>query len=348
MSEITKRSKLLALVSWILCVIVFSNALFIYVVSERLKNDAKVINYAGIVRGSIQRVTKLALAGRETAFNIREINSILKDLEREENMLERYVRNERFTGLKKELLQRWTLLQEGLEDLGSEGTIEKRERVIDLSEQCWEAANRLVFETQFISETKLAVLNFVFVIIGFNIVVVVVSIVLIRKHVRDELEFLASHDPLTNILNRYSYNLILRQDISRIRRYHSSLSLLLFDIDHFKAVNDRFGHDRGDYVLRKIAQTVSSTVRSSDALFRIGGEEFAVIVVNANMEQALILAEKIRDAVYSIAFDDIGHVSVSIGLAEWREEDTGDTFFKRADNAMYEAKKKGRNCVVAG
>lgn len=271
MSEITKRSNLLTLVSLILFVIVFSNALFVYFVSERLKDDARVVNYAGIVRGSIQRVTKLALAGRDTEVNIKEINSILKDLDRENKRLELYLRSGRFAGLKKELLLKWSLLQEGLKGLASDDSQENRTRVVDLSEQCWGAANSLVFETQFISETKLTFLNYVFVIIGFNIIFVVISIVLIRKHVRNELEFLASHDQLTNILNRHSYNVILRQDISRNRRHHSALSLLLFDLDNFKAVNDRFGHDRGDHVLKRIAEIVSGTIRGSDALFRIGG-----------------------------------------------------------------------------
>jgi diguanylate cyclase (GGDEF)-like protein len=83
-------------------------------------------------------------------------------------------------------------------------------------------------------------------------------------------------------------------------------------------------------------------------LLSIGGEEFAVIVLNTNIEQAGILAEKIRDAVYSRGFDEIGKISVSIGIAQYREEDTAETLFKRADNALYEAKKKGRNCEVAG
>lgn len=347
MSEITKRSNLLTFVSFILFVIVFSNGLFIFFVSERLKNDAKLINYTGIVRGSIQRATKLAMAGRDTTSTISEINSILGDLNQEENQLEKFLRSRQFAGHQKDLLQKWALLQESLKALNMDSSAERKAIVLDLSEQCWEAANRLVFESQFISEIKLNLLNLVFVIIGVNIAVVVFSIVLIRKHVRNELEFLASHDMLTNILNRHSYNIILQQDISRTRRHHSALSLLLFDIDHFKKVNDMFGHDRGDYVLRKIAELVMSTIRSSDALFRIGGEEFAVIVLDATIEQVIVLAEKIRKAVNGIGFDEIGNISISIGVAECREEDTAETLFKRADNALFAAKRNGRNCVVA-
>ncbi|RJR18652.1 MAG: GGDEF domain-containing protein, partial [Nitrospiraceae bacterium] len=321
MSEITKRSNLLTFVSFILFVIVFSNGLFIYSISERLKNDAKAVNDAGIVRGSIQRVTKLALAGMDPSDKIREINSMLETLGREENRLEGFLRSGRFNGIQKDLLQKWAQLQQGLEGLDTDGGPENRRRIVDLSEQCWEAANGLVFETQFISEIKLSFLNYVFVIIGFNIAFVVISIFLIRKHVRNELEFLASHDPLTMLLNRYSYNIILRQDLNRTRRYHSNLSLLMIDIDHYKSVNDRFGHDSGDEVLKKIAQIIAGTVRSSDAVFRIGGEEFAVIVLNANMEQARQLSEKIREAVYSFDFDKVGKITVSIGFAECREED---------------------------
>lgn len=101
MREITKRSKLLTLVSLILFVIAFSNGLYVYFITERMKNDAKAVNYAGIVRGSIQRVAKLAMAGRETAATVGDINNLLKDIAVEENALDLYLRNEMFAGLQK-------------------------------------------------------------------------------------------------------------------------------------------------------------------------------------------------------------------------------------------------------
>lgn len=345
MVEIRKRSTQLTLVALIIIFIVISNALFIFLVIERIKNDAKIINYAGIVRGSIQRISRLELSGVKADKYISDINTILEDFDNHGKGLDIFIRSRKYMELEQELKKEWKLLQEKIHELRKNNYPEDRARVFEISEKCWTIANALVFEAQSISEGKLVFLRFVFIISGVNIAAVILIIVLIRRHVRNKLEYLASYDHLTGILNRYSFNVILRQEMKLLKRRHSLLSLLLFDIDHFKRINDKFGHDAGDYVLKKLTELISDSMRNGDAFFRIGGEEFAVIAVETKIEQAKILAEKMRNTVNSYDFDKAGKVSISIGIAEYRENETMEILIKRADNALYDAKKSGKDCV---
>jgi diguanylate cyclase (GGDEF)-like protein len=347
MTEARKRSTQLTFVALIIVFIAISNALFVFLVIERIKNDARVLNYAGIVRGSIQRISKLELSGVKADKYISDVNTILEDFNRHGNGMDILIRSKKYMELERELGKEWKLLQEKIQELRENNYPGNRAQVFEISEKCWTIANALVFEAQSISEGKLFFLRFVFIISGVNIAVVILIIVLIRRHVRNKLEYLASYDHLTGVLNRYSFNVILRQEMKVLTRRQSSLSLLLLDIDHFKRINDKFGHDSGDYVLRKLAELISGSMRSGDAFFRIGGEEFAVVAVETKIEQAKVLAEKMRNLINSYRFDKVGKVSISIGIAAYRENETMEILTKRADNALYMAKKHGRNCVIA-
>ena len=125
------------------------------------------------------------------------------------------------------------------------------------------------------------------------------------------------------------------------------MSLIFFDIDFFKKVNDTFGHDVGDQVLIEVVQTAGEQIRKTDSLYRTGGEEFVVLVPNTNLEQSAILANKIRQAIEEHEFETVGRVTVSMGCAMFdkKSEDGAADMFKRADEALYRAKKNGRNRV---
>jgi diguanylate cyclase (GGDEF)-like protein/PAS domain S-box-containing protein len=153
-------------------------------------------------------------------------------------------------------------------------------------------------------------------------------------------------DELTKLYNRKAYNLKLNEMLSEYKRYKTVFSLLMFDIDHFKVINDTHGHALGDEVLIKLSKVVKSIIRSEDHLFRIGGEEFTVLLSKTNLEHAKQIAEKIRKTVEQR--DDIlknASVTISIGIAEVRESDSIDSIFVRADNNLYYAKENGRNQI---
>jgi diguanylate cyclase (GGDEF)-like protein/PAS domain S-box-containing protein len=167
-----------------------------------------------------------------------------------------------------------------------------------------------------------------------------------RKQAEHKLREHAEKDALTGVLNRRKFYEVLDQEKERAVRYGRSLSLIMFDIDHFKAVNDTYGHAAGDSVLKKTASVVADHVRKADALGRIGGEEFAVLATETTAESALALAEKIRAAVEIAEHDRIGKITVSIGVSTYDNELTLDEFIRRADEALYAAKNNGRNRVA--
>jgi diguanylate cyclase (GGDEF)-like protein/PAS domain S-box-containing protein len=175
-----------------------------------------------------------------------------------------------------------------------------------------------------------------------------------RKKTEAELKRLIITDDLTGLFNqRYFYTQIVKE-IERAKRHDRPLSLLLIDIDLFKEFNDTYGHWEGDFVLKKIGELMMENVRDIDMAFRYGGEEFTVILPETKYEDAIIVAERIRKAVsqnvfYSYTLDgqpDIVCKTVSVGITEFRREEDMKSFIKRADGALYHAKKSGRNMVV--
>jgi len=158
----------------------------------------------------------------------------------------------------------------------------------------------------------------------------------------EKMEKIALTDTLTEIYNRYYFNSALQNEISRAKRYES-FSLLMFDIDHFKEVNDTFGHNIGDIVLRMIAERVKSCLRESDIFARVGGEEFMIILPSTTLETANEVGERIRTTIEMHTFDGIGKITVSLGLVTYRDDESFAEIVKRVDTELYKAKNNGRN-----
>ncbi|GJL80084.1 MAG: diguanylate cyclase response regulator [Nitrospinaceae bacterium] len=153
-------------------------------------------------------------------------------------------------------------------------------------------------------------------------------------------------DPLTQVLNRNAYDLSIEQVIHEYRRYKDPTVLVIADIDDFKMYNDNFGHKTGDQVLRSVAISIKNSIRSSDLVFRYGGEEFAIILKKVSIDQAKKVCEKIRSEVENRFFPDRVRkldVTISLGATAIEEDDTEEMLFKRADQALYTAKSNGRN-----
>ena len=168
----------------------------------------------------------------------------------------------------------------------------------------------------------------------------------VRKQAEQRLELLAATDPLTGASNRRRFGEALRVEIARSRRYGVPLSLIVLDVDHFKRINDSLGHPAGDRVLVELAKLIAGNVREMDVFARLGGEEFAILAPNCDANCARPFAEKLRRVVEAHAFPDIGRLTCSFGLAEYRDADDPDTLIERADDALYRAKDEGRNRVV--
>lgn len=159
-------------------------------------------------------------------------------------------------------------------------------------------------------------------------------------------EELSVVDHLTGVYNRVKFELELQKEIDRVRRYKSqSFSIIFFDVDHFKKVNDTHGHATGDLVLQKISHCISKQMRITDIFARWGGEEFVAILPSTALEDAITVADKLRASISELVLDEVGHVTCSFGVGEYRTEDTFHSIILRADKAMYQAKANGRNRV---
>jgi len=161
------------------------------------------------------------------------------------------------------------------------------------------------------------------------------------------LEYQASHDTLTGLFNRNKFNSLLGKEIRRSSRYRNNLSLILFDIDFFKIVNDEYGHQIGDEVLKEIAKLITQNVREHDTIVRWGGEEFLLLLPETDLKGASIVAEKIRITIYKQSLTKFKlNITASFGVSILKDDDTEESFISRSDEALYEAKETGRNKVV--
>ncbi|BBL78514.1 hypothetical protein RxyAA322_03680 [Rubrobacter xylanophilus] len=164
-----------------------------------------------------------------------------------------------------------------------------------------------------------------------------------QRTLAEAMHRLAHTDPLTGTSNRRSVYAALRREMEAARRYGKPLSVLLFDLDHFKRINDTYGHSQGDAALRWIANTVRSLLRTTDHLGRWGGEEFIVLAPETDLEQATLLAERLREAISLDQPPNLPPLTASFGTATHRPGDTPEDLLRRADEGLYRAKARGRN-----
>ncbi|MAK92790.1 MAG: GGDEF domain-containing protein, partial [Oleibacter sp.] len=161
----------------------------------------------------------------------------------------------------------------------------------------------------------------------------------------------ATHDPLTGLPNRDAYQGRLEEELVRRHRYGGNLALIVADVDHFKKINDNYGHLAGDRVLTLIARTLRKHLRDIDFIARFGGEEFVILMPETNGADAWTAAEKLRTKIEQSPFNfrkERVPVTMSFGISEFRALESPDVVFERADKALYKAKESGRNqCQLA-
>jgi diguanylate cyclase (GGDEF)-like protein len=171
----------------------------------------------------------------------------------------------------------------------------------------------------------------------------------LSRETQEKLEKLANVDPLTGLLNRRAILNKLEESIKHSRRYETNLSVIMLDIDHFKKINDSYGHFVGDHVLKRIALFLQRNIRDTDVAGRLGGEEFLIVLPKAIISSALTAAERIRDNLANTKMKnlmgDVFSITVSQGVANYKPGDSVSSLVSRADAAMYEAKQNGRNRV---
>ena len=166
------------------------------------------------------------------------------------------------------------------------------------------------------------------------------------KILSSQLSDMAFTDSLTHIYNRLHFANFLRTQVDKTKRYGGTFSIIFFDLDNFKEVNDNYGHLAGDHILEQVTKLVSAANRSADIFARYGGEEFIILTPETDLDGALVHAERLRRDIENFEFKTVGHITSSFGVAEFNaDKDSVDDILSRADTALYMAKELGRNRV---
>ncbi len=188
--------------------------------------------------------------------------------------------------------------------------------------------------------------SFIFVL---TLILFVAAIKFKKKIFDQDLENMALTDGLTSLYNRRYFDMFYENIFNQSSRYGIPLTLIMCDIDYFKKINDTYGHDRGDVVLKEIANILKSNTRKTDIAARFGGEEFMVCLPSTEITSALDVARKIKQMVLKIKMKDIKKVTVSMGVTFYRKEfgSNPKDLLKRLDNLLYEAKNRGRNRIIS-
>ncbi len=164
---------------------------------------------------------------------------------------------------------------------------------------------------------------------------------------KEEIRLIADHDALTNIYNRVKFNSMFSETIDSSLRHNEEFSIILFDIDHFKNVNDTYGHNVGDKVLVELVSLVKIGLRDKDVFARWGGEEFVILSQRTNLRQVEQLANRLRKDIEGYSFEVVKKVTCSFGVSQYHVGDSKNDLFQRVDEALYIAKDRGRNQVIA-
>lgn len=165
------------------------------------------------------------------------------------------------------------------------------------------------------------------------------------KKVVEQLRFLSERDPLTNVYNRRSFFIKLDDVIKEQHIHETPFSLIMFDIDHFKKINDTYGHLIGDDTLRRLTSLINEDKRSNDLVYRYGGEEFFILLKNTELKGAIQLAKRLHKLISDLKIPKVGHITVSMGVVEYGKDESVDDVIKRVDDLMYDAKEAGRNQI---
>ncbi|WP_022660973.1 sensor domain-containing diguanylate cyclase [Paucidesulfovibrio longus] len=335
-------SRLLLLVLLHLLLVLVDGAYFYHQMTST-RDDAQIINYAGVLRGSMQRLAKLAALGQSDERLVRNVDELMGEFERADEGYAIGMESDRFKARIDAVRTAWDDLRLTVQRYGSHPGPETRRDLLLASEVAWDKADQAVFTAQAIAEQKWSRNMFGMGLLVLNLPLLAAIFWIVRSIVRGRLEYGAAHDELTGAYNRFIFNDMIKALLNEANRYGRPFSYLVLDLDHFKRINDNYGHGEGDSVLRKVVQAVNDVLRGSDMLFRIGGEEFIVLLPEAELAQAAVVAEKIRALVERTKMDCGEIVTVSLGVTEFRSGDGPESLFNRADKLLFLAKKEGRN-----
>jgi diguanylate cyclase (GGDEF)-like protein len=340
--KMSTSNMLICLLCVLILVIIFNVLSVTNSIQKYVSNDAFIINRLGQIRGSMQRMSKLMVAKEEYKNVEGFIEKAFEDIDKyylTQELIKSYQTKIHFSDTYKELKKSWIDLKHGYD--------KDKTYIITVSERCWALADKTTTQAQKISEAKKDDLIYMIEFISMILLVIIgLIIVSVQIFVKKGLEKDRITDRLTSLFNRYSFEEQIEYHIELFERYNNKFSIVFFDIDFFKKVNDTFGHDKGDDVLVEISQLLQKELRHIDFAFRYGGEEFIALLPETNLENAVKIAERLRESVREYNFSVDRQITISLGVAEYQKNETIREFVKRADRYLYKAKEVGRDKVI--
>jgi len=314
-------------------------------ISRDMAEYSRMINISGRIRGGTQRLVKLELSGVPDDSLWEETGRLFGEMQAGSLRLHFHPAGSGFNGMFLEELQnRWeelrSLADEHRRGMCSGGLL------LEASEHFWDLSNRFVAEVERKSLYNVVVFYILSSLMVLIILILVGIFAATKFFIRDRMEYQAEHDQLTGLYNRHYFEGVFARELAIARRTGRGFGLLMLDIDHFKKINDTFGHDRGDQVLKKTTALIRGACRASDLVSRFGGEEFLILAVEESLESTILFAEKLRRLVEEGITVGDQAVTVSAGAVFCTGVRSRDELIKEADRALYQAKEGGRNRVV--
>ena len=305
---------------------------------EKIQTDTNTVNNIGYIRGSTQRLSQNIMKDEHHKI-IEEIEHTFKSID------QGFISKNKDYLTISDFILHYTQLKIDWDTLKTNYSGNTSEEDMHISiRACWDNANEAAKAATDISKVKLDEITLTIYSIGSLIFILIcLAIFVIHTEVRNKLEMNIILDPLTKLYNRSYLFQELKSSVKSYARTKLPFCIIFFDIDHFKEINDTFGHRVGDRVLKTFALLVNEALRDEDKAFRYGGEEFVILAKFTNAEDAYRLAERLRIKISEYDFDLDCPVTISLGISEYKEDDTIDSIITRADEAMYKAKTLGRN-----
>ena len=307
-------------------------------VSKNSCDNAKLINSLGQIRGSIQRYVKLKMNEDNKSLEVANyINKKLKEVNDIKNKIN-LTRNEKETFEKKyiKLKNNWKNIINA-----------SNSNLLSLSEKSWKISDDITTYAQIITQKNIEEIRKSIKYLTFMVLILLILIIIsIYLYVKKGLEKEKITDPLTKLYNRRYFEEIIKFFANNYKRHKQPFSIAFIDIDNFKQINDKFGHQKGDEVLKKVSQIIIDNIRNTDFAFRYGGEEIVILFNNTTLNNACKKVNNIKDLISKkIILPNKKPITFSAGVKEYNGEDIYK-FIQKADELVYKAKEKGKNIVI--
>jgi len=309
-----------------------------HTLKKNLYEDIFIVNQLGQIRGNIQRYAKLKIASNKKYLTVnKKIDSIFNKLSN------KFAKTEILPKTNKEkFIKNFYSLKNYWEKIKTLSNTQ----LIKTTENAWQKSNFLIQQYENLHTLKFtqALKNInLFLFIAIIFLTLLIGIIYIK--IKKGLEIYSIQDGLTGLYNRFHFNQVYNFLINNLYSPEKTFSMMIIDIDNFKKINDTYGHDKGDEILKKIGDIIIKTIRKTDFAFRYGGEEFVIIFPHTKLEKGFNIAERIRKSISKNIIINSKPVTISGGIGEYKGEKPID-FFRKIDEALYKAKNNGKNKIV--